>query len=282
MQNFYDLSRDHLAQTLTAEHFSSQHATLLFDRVYRSDQADVALAGLPRRLRSFFESFFELRDLKLLRQVKSEDGSIKLVSSLHDKKEIETVIIKEKGRTTLCVSSQVGCAQRCSFCATGRMGLLRNLSAGEIIAQLVLAKHLIRSGGAATAQFPPISNIVFMGMGEPLDNFDAVVSAVRIMTDPFAFSIAPKRVTISTVGHAEGLKKLMHENLKVSLAFSLHHPKSSERSKIVPSNRRFPLDQILQQLKLYSIANKKQIFIQYTMIAGFNDQLSDAEELAKF
>jgi 23S rRNA (adenine2503-C2)-methyltransferase len=206
----------------------------------------------------------------------SADGTTKWRLAAGDGQVVETVFIPEEGRGTLCVSSQVGCALDCSFCATGRQGFNRNLTAAEIIGQVVLAsRELGRVAGR-----PPVTNVVFMGMGEPLANFRAVVQACQVLTDDFGFQLSRRRVTVSTSGLVPQIRRLQAET-NVALAVSLHAPDDALRDELVPINRRHPIAELLAACWDYAEATAAVgITFEYTLLAGVNDSEAQARRLA--
>lgn len=190
---------------------------------------------------------------------------------------IECVLIPEESRMTLCISSQVGCTLNCSFCSTAKQGFNRNLSTAEIIAQLYLAHHALLKDGSENG----ITNVVMMGMGEPLLNFDAVMSALDIMCDDYAYSLSKRRVTISTAGVVPAIKKL-NESTDVCLAVSLHAAHDELREQLVPLNKKYPIRQLLEACKEYVKGhNRRRITFEYVMLKGVNDSLEDARKLVK-
>lgn len=207
----------------------------------------------------------------------SVDGSDKYLLRLDDKRLIEMVLMPSENRVTLCISSQVGCQMGCRFCQTGRMGLMRNLSRGEILAQVLLANAQLRARGDARR----VTNIVFMGMGEPLDNYDNVVGACRALTDPRLFGLSKHRVTVSTCGLVPRIRELGRD-VAVSLAISLHASTDEERSAMMPVNERHPLAELKQALLEYPIAVRHGITFEYVMIRGKNDSIAHAKKLVRF
>ncbi len=208
----------------------------------------------------------------------SKDGTRKWLLSVDGAENaIECVLIPEKSRTTLCISSQVGCTLNCSFCSTGKQGFNRNLNTAEIIAQLHLAHHsLLRDGNARG-----ITNVVMMGMGEPLMNFDAVMAAVDLMCDDYAYALSKRRVTISTAGVVPAIEKL-RRTTDVSLAISLHAPNDALREKLVPINRKYPIRELLDACRSYIDGYKsRRITFEYVMLKGVNDGIEHARELVK-
>lgn len=220
----------------------------------------------------------------------SEDGTSKWVMRMHGGSSIETVFIPEGERGTLCVSSQIGCALDCSFCSTGKQGFNRDLSAAEIIGQLYVAVKSLgeKCQNLSTKEHRSkannqrkVTNVVMMGMGEPLLNFDNVVDAMELMMDDFSYCLSKRRVTLSTSGVVPALYRLAGVT-DVSLAISLHAPNDELRSQLVPLNRKYPIHELLKACQHYlaSLADRRKITIEYTLIQGINDQLSHADELA--
>ncbi|MCH9625499.1 MAG: putative dual-specificity RNA methyltransferase RlmN [Chlamydiales bacterium] len=203
----------------------------------------------------------------------SEDGSQKLLLKTWDNLLIELVIMPYANRTTLCLSSQVGCKMGCTFCQTGKMGLKRDLTSGEILSQLLIANQ--------TLEEAKVTNVVFMGMGEPLDNYDAVVKACSTMIDPQGFNLSKNRVTISTSGLVPEIKKL-GQDLPVRLAISLHNADNEKRSKLMPVNRKYSLEELKRVLLNYPASPRYGITFEYVMIEGENDSLQDAKKLVRF
>jgi 23S rRNA (adenine2503-C2)-methyltransferase len=230
---------------------------------------DLSLADRTRLAESF-----ALSALEVDRVAHSTDGTIKAVLRASDGALIESVLIPEEGRTTLCVSTQVGCPMACSFCATGTLGFTRNLSTGEIIDQVCRMRVLL--GDARD-----ITNIVFMGMGEPLLNRASLSEAIRILIDPKAFAMAPRRLTVSTVGIVPQIDPLL-ECFPVNLAVSLHATTDAVRDGLVPLNRQYPLPVLLGALHASPyVTRRRPIFFEYTLIDGVNDSLEDARRLPR-
>ena len=208
----------------------------------------------------------------------SEDGTRKWLLKVPGKSAIEMVFIPEESRGTLCVSSQVGCTLNCSFCATGKQGYNRDLTTAEIIGQVWLAKHLLAEQYQSDQRI--VTNVVMMGMGEPLMNFDNVVSAMDIMQDDFCFGLSKRRVTLSTAGVVPMIDKLK-EVCPVSLAVSLHAPNDELRNELVPLNKKYPINQLLDACNRYvSDSARARITFEYVMLQGVNDELEHAHQLA--
>ncbi|MBL7002664.1 MAG: 23S rRNA (adenine(2503)-C(2))-methyltransferase RlmN [Gammaproteobacteria bacterium] len=236
------------------------------------------MTNISKQLRSKLKDIacVELAELKVLQ--KSSDGTRKwLISVSGVENSIESVLIPEKGRNTLCISSQVGCTLNCSFCSTARQGFNRNLTSAEIISQLFMAHHTLRKEGIENG----VTNVVFMGMGEPLLNFDAVIEAIKIMGDDFSYGLSKRRITLSTAGVVPAIYKLA-EHTDVSLAISLHASNDALREKLVPINKKYPIHQLLDACRQYVADGlRRRITFEYVMLKGVNDSLEDAKQLVK-
>lgn len=252
-------------------------ASQVFEWIYAKGSLSFdSMSSLNKDLRSRLADFFRFPALKQVRFLRSEDGETeKFLWELPDGKKVESVLILSGDRRTVCVSSQVGCPARCAFCASGKQGLMRNLSTGEIVEQVLHIDRYLKEKGER------VSHIVFMGMGEPMENYDSVVQAIRVFCSPDAFNISQRRITVSTVGVVEGILRLAAEELKVNLVLSLHAPNQHLRKKIIPYARRYPLEEILTAMDRYANLTKRDITYEYTLLAGMNDGLEHAEELAQ-
>jgi 23S rRNA (adenine2503-C2)-methyltransferase len=228
---------------------------------------------VPQRLRDYLAGNFIFDNPAVAQVARAEDGTRKFVLQLSDGEEIESVIIPGQGRTTLCLSSQAGCAMACEFCATALMGLHRNLTAGEILGQIVAARQQLECAETLT-------NYVFMGMGEPLANYPRLRRTVEIMTAPWGLAISPRRITVSTVGLVSMMDRLL-EDFPVNLAVSLHATTNQLRDRLVPLNRRFPLEMLLSACARLPLARRRRITFEYVMLAGVNDSKQDAKRLVK-
>ena len=247
--------------------------------VYHHAETNIsAMTDLGIALRQKLVSIAEIRLPQVLREQRSTDGTVKWLIGFHGGNAVETVYIPEPKRGTLCVSSQVGCALNCSFCSTGSQGFARNLTTAEIIGQVWLAAQALgheRNGERR------ITNIVMMGMGEPLLNFDAVVPAMSVMRSDLGFGFAAKRVTLSTAGLVPGIYRL-RETIDVALAVSLHSPLDEVRTELVPLNRKYPIAELLQACRDYvSDKHKRTVTFEYTLIDGVNDDPAQARKLVK-
>ena len=247
--------------------------------VYHHAQTDIgAMTDLGIALRQKLALIAEIKLPEIIREQRSRDGTVKWLIGFHGGNAVETVYIPEPKRGTLCVSSQVGCALNCSFCSTGAQGFARNLTCGEIIGQVWLAAQSL--GHERNGQ-RRITNIVMMGMGEPLLNFDAVVPAMSLMRSDLGFGFAAKRVTLSTAGLVPGINRL-RETIDVALAVSLHAPVDDVRTELVPLNRKYPIAELMQACRDYvSEKHKRSVTFEYTLIDGLNDHPEHARKLVK-
>ena len=294
--SIYDLTRSELCERVATAGFKRSHGNTIWGAVYRGGNGDhtAALASLPTRLREEPQAIASdaLPDVATTRH--STDGfTRKDLLRLADGALIETVLMRFSGRATACVSTQVGCAMGCVFCASGQMGLGRNLSAGEIVAQAV---HVDRLLSASAEAAPPLAdpgarsahrrherlrNIVFMGMGEPLHNLDAVLRAIEILTDPSGLSLAARKLTLSTVGVIPGIRRLIEEASPVNLAVSLHGATQQERAALVPVARKWQLDELMDACREYTTRLDRRIFFEWTLIAGENDTSDHAHAVGQ-
>ena len=240
---------------------------------------------LPQNLRQKLSKNYPIQELKAEKILTSKDGqTIKVLFVLRDGLKIESVLMRHiDGRRTVCVSSQVGCSIGCRFCATGQQGFKRNLSADEIVEQVLFFARFLRTkptedGPLSTEK---VTNIVFMGMGEPFLNYDNVLEAIKILNDKEGFNLGARHISISTAGITEGIEKLAKEKLQVNLAISLHASDDELRTKLMPINKKYPIEKILAAVNDYIKKTKRRVMFEYLMIDGVNDFEGEAEELAK-
>jgi 23S rRNA (adenine2503-C2)-methyltransferase len=251
------------------------HARQLFRWVYRRGVADFQrMSDLSVALREQLERQFEVRTPEVVRRDVSLDGTTKLLLKLADGKLIESVFIPDTPSMTFCISTQAGCAMRCAFCLTGKMGLDRNLTAGEIAGQV---RVLARETGMLDKPF----NIVLMGMGEPLHNYEPTMKALRILHDPHGLSVSPRRVTLSTVGVLPALERLASEPLMPNLAISLHATTEDVRDALVPVNRRYGFEDLLDACRRFPLKKRNRITFEYVLLKEVNDTPQDARRLVK-
>jgi 23S rRNA (adenine2503-C2)-methyltransferase len=259
-------------------------AVQLFRWIHQKGESDFErMSDLARSLRSKLAGVAEVRPLTVISEHVSADGTVKWLFDVGDGNAVETVFIPETDRGTLCVSSQAGCAVGCRFCSTGHQGFSRNLGAGEILAQLWYAEHRLRRTRPATvpASERAIDNVVMMGMGEPLQNYGALVPALRTMLDDHAYGLSRRRVTVSTSGVVPMIDRL-RDDCPVALAVSLHAPNDALRESLVPLNRKYPLAELLAACQRYlQAAPRDFITFEYCMLDGVNDTSELARELVR-
>jgi 23S rRNA (adenine2503-C2)-methyltransferase len=235
-----------------------------------------AMTDLAKSFREALASHATFQLPEVVSRDESADGTTKWVVRVANGNCVEMVLIPDRGRNTLCVSSQVGCMLDCSFCSTGKQGFNGNLATSDIVGQVYIANRELNARGEA------VSNVVLMGMGEPLLNFDAVLAATNLMMDDLAFGISKRRVTVSTAGYVPGIYALA-EATDVSLAISLHAPNDGLRDQLVPVNRKYPISELLQACKRYLsvLGERRSLIVEYTLLKGVNDQPQHAQELAR-
>ena len=276
--NLLDFDLEGLAafcETLGEKRF---RATQLFRWIHQRGATDFdQMTDLAKSLRGKLQTAARIQGLSVITQQESADGTIKWLFDVGGGNAVESVFIPEDDRATLCISSQAGCAVGCRFCSTGHQGFARNLSTGEIVAQLWFAEHLLRKRLQTSERV--ISNVVMMGMGEPLQNYSALVPALRTMLDDHACGLSRRRVTVSTSGVVPMMDRL-GEDCPVALAVSLHAPNDALRDNLVPLNRKYPLAELLDACNRY-LAHAPRDFItfEYCMLDGVNDQPEHAQQL---
>jgi 23S rRNA (adenine2503-C2)-methyltransferase len=295
------LTREQLAAWAVERGFARLHALTLWHEIHQKGRTTFTPRDRmpPRFLQRVDEELAQDRPT-VAKETHSSDGfTRKYLLALADGRLVETVLMRYHGRTTACVSSQVGCAMGCTFCATGQMGYVRHLTAAEIVAQALHVDAVLRETAPST-EGPPtpapalakpehpsayhrherLRNIVFMGMGEPLHNYDAVMQAVDILREPSGLAMAGERLTVSTVGVVPGIRRLALEGRPVSLAVSLHGATQEERATLVPAARRWPLDELMDACREYTAITGRRIFFEWTLIDGRNDRVEDARAVA--
>ena len=246
----------------------------IFHWIYRRGATSFeAMTDLSRDLRATLTTSFGFTTPELVQRERSKDGTEKFLLRLGDDRHIESVFIPDTPGMTLCISTQVGCAMACAFCLTGKMGLVRNLTAGEIAGQV---RVLVRALQLADTRF----NIVLMGMGEPLHNYDETMRALRMLADEHGLAVSPRRITLSTVGLLPALERLAHEPLMPNLAISLHAPTDAQRGTLVPINRKYGVADIIEACRRFPLKRRNRITFEYVLLAGVNDRPEDARRLA--
>lgn len=242
------------------------------------------MSDIPKDLRYRLEEMAVVGMPRVVKSRVSKDKTRKFLLEMGDRKKIEMVVIPQTWsndvRYTLCLSTQVGCPLGCAFCATGASGFERNLTAGEMVGQLLVAEREIRRRDKRMKEERVIGNIVFMGMGEPLLNLDEVVKAIRLINDEHGINIGQRHITVSTVGYIPGIEALMQEDLNINLAVSLHATTDEVRNVLVPINKHYPLTPLLEVVARYAHSTKRQVTLEYVLIWGVNDTDQDARRLA--
>ncbi len=233
------------------------------------------MTDLPKNLRDQLSALFPLDTLQLVRTLDSDDGdTTKYLWKLPDEKLVESVLIRAPERRTVCVSSQVGCPARCAFCASGKKGLVRNLTTAEIIEQVIQIDRMLHKIGER------VCHVVFMGMGEPFENYEAVTAAIKTLSDPQGLHISQRKLTVSTVGIVNQIRRFADEGYKVPLVLSLHAPTQELRQKIIPYARKNPLPDLLMAMLYYHEKSGRDITYEYTLMAGLNDSIQHAQQMA--
>lgn len=276
MKSIHSVELSDLKQWLTDKGEKPFRASQIYQWLYQGLVLSwEQMKNLPRPLQESLADSFSLYSLKLLKkEVSSDEQTIKFLWQLEDGKLVESVLIMAPGRRTVCVSSQVGCPARCAFCASGKEGLIRSLSAHEIFEQVLHIERYLSELGEK------VSHVVFMGMGEPLENYDAVVKAIGMLCDPKRLHLSERRITVSTVGVVEGIERLAMEKLKVNLVLSLHAPSQHVRKKIIPYARKYDISDVIAAMLAFSEKTGRDITYEYTLIKDINDSEDHAKELA--
>ncbi len=277
--NLFDLDRQAMEQYFISIGEKPFRARQILQWIHQRGVTDFAqMTDLSKDLRARLAELADVRLPLVSVEQNSRDGTRKWLLQMDGvDNAVECVLIPEDNRMTLCVSSQVGCTLNCSFCSTARQGFNRNLTTGEIIAQLYMAHHALVRDGRDSG----ITNVVLMGMGEPLLNYDAVMSALNIMCDDFAYGLSKRRVTISTAGVVPAIKRL-RQSTDVALAVSLHAPNDELRDQLVPLNRKYPIAELMAACHDYVRDHgRRRITFEYVMLKGINDSLEHARQLVK-
>ncbi len=273
LDDIKNYTREQLSAWLKEKKIQPYRANQIFKWIY-IHQADSfsEMTNLSKETRSLLCAFFYIKRNKIIKIDSSTDGTKKYLFKLCDNESIESVLIPEKSHYTICISTQVGCAQNCIFCMTAKSGLIRNLTTGEIISQICDIKHDLKSQ-------KPLTNIVFMGMGEPLANYKNVKNALDIITDSdYGLKFSTRRVTLSTCGITPKIP-ILGKEFNISLAISLNATNNKIRNKLMPVNKKYPLETLLSACKNYPLSKRRKITFEYILIKGVNDSLDQAVEL---
>jgi len=273
MDDLKNLTLKELEQVLKGWQASSFHARQIFNWLYKKGINDFTLmSDLPENLRLRLKSNFSIVSFKAAEEFKSIDGTRKFLLTLQDDNRIETVLIPSEKRSTGCLSTQAGCKFACSFCASGMSGFKRNLSCGEIIEEALFLK--------SESEGNRLTHLVLMGTGEPLDNYDSVLKAIRIINSPEGLQLGARHITISTCGVVPGIKKLADEGLQIELSVSLHAADDKLRSRLMPVNKKYPLKALIAACGDYIRKTNRQVTFEYVLIKGLNSDLQNAQKLS--
>ena len=274
MKDIKDLDLKELEEILTGWGERPFHTRQIFAWVYKKGVTDFeAMSDLPSDLRARLKESFYILSLNLIKRIKSHDGTEKLLFKLKDDNLIEAVIIPAGKRITGCISTQVGCKFACRFCASGTLGFKRNLTSQEMIEEVLYLKN--------NSQGRKVTHLVFMGIGEPLDNYDFVIKAIRIINSPHTLNIGARRITISTSGIIPAIKKLSGEGLQIELSVSLHAADDKTRLRLMPINKIYPLKDLITACREYISKTNRQITFEYVLIKDINSGLQNALKLSK-
>ena len=272
MINIRDLSLEELEEEILKLGEKKYRAKQIFAWLYRTVDSFDEMTDLSKDLINKLKENFIIKNLEIENFQKSFDGTIKYLFKLNDGHKIETVIMKYKYGNTACVSNQVGCKMGCNFCASAKIGFVRSLTPGEIVSQILeIEKH---SG-------EKISNVVFMGIGEPMDNYDNVIKAIRLINDPKGLNIGARHISVSTCGLIDGILRLAEENIQCNLCISLHSSRDEVRSDMMPINKRYNISELMDACKKYIEKTNRRITFEYALVDGVNDSREDALHLAR-
>ncbi len=283
MHNFFDLTLKELEETIGSLGKEKYRSHQLYKWVYNKGNYNFnEMSNIPKSLRTLFGTMFETELPAINEVLPSSDGSIKFGLALKDGNVVESIFMPEEKRDTLCISTQIGCRMGCKFCVTGRIGFIRNLTTHEMVCQLLAVREYIKNNTDRpnineTAK--PITNIVFMGMGEPLDNLENVMHALDILKEPFGLDYSHRKITLSSVGLVDAMR--MIEPKVASIAISLNAADDAKRSSLMPINRIYPLSTIMSFAKNFKGTNRTRITFEYILIRDFNDSLDDAKQLSE-
>ena len=272
-----DFTLEELTLLITEMGEPAYRGKQIFQMIYKQLIFDPSeFSNISKELRNKLAEQFCFEPLGVEKSVQSSDGQTnKFLFRLQDDRMIEAVLMRYRDRNTICISTQVGCPMNCAFCATGQMGFLRNLSAGEIVGQVLFFARMLKNEGLK------LTNIVIMGMGEPFHNYDAVMKAIDIINNENGMNFGERRITISTVGLIPRIEQFTAAKRQINLAVSLHAPSNTIRDKIIPANKKYPIDDLLEACKNYTEKTGRRITFEYALIHGLNDNYENAVQLSK-
>ncbi|KZN95715.1 23S rRNA (adenine(2503)-C(2))-methyltransferase RlmN [Aeribacillus pallidus] len=274
--SIYSLKYSDLKEWLEQQGEKSFRAAQIFDWLYKKRAASFdEMTNLPKSLKEALAEHFDLTTLKTIVKQTSKDGTMKFLFELHDGYSIETVLMRHNYGNSVCVTTQVGCRIGCTFCASTLGGLKRNLSAGEIVAQVIKVQQILDEIGER------VSHVVIMGIGEPFDNYEEMMSFLKIINDEKGLNIGARHITVSTSGIIPKIYQFADENLQINLAISLHAPNTELRTKLMPINKAFKLPDLMKAVKYYIDKTGRRISFEYGLFGGVNDQVEHALELAE-
>lgn len=276
--SFYSYNFNELTELLKKNHLSPSGASLLFNWHYKQKEILPCTHNLALSTQTFIQNNLNFTLPTIIECHEASDSTVKFLMQLSDGLSVEAVLIAFQNKYTLCLSTQVGCAMKCSFCFTGTQGLKRNLSTEEIIGQFIMADRWLHEN---RPQDQMLKNIVYMGQGEPLHNFDAVKKANEIFLDQHGTSLGIQKITVSTAGYLPGLIRWNEEMPGVNIALSLHSAFDEKRNKLIPINQKYPLSDVLKYIDSIPLKRKQYIIYEYLLIKNFNDDDIDAHEIGK-
>ncbi len=277
MTNLYSFSLPKLEEKMLSIGQKKFRATQLFKRIYEKNVTDFDLmSDISLSFREYLKENFCLTKPKIFTKQVSSDGTIKLLLELEDSNKIETVLMRYNYGSVACVSSEVGCNMACAFCASGLLKKKRGLTVDELLGQVLVLNDLLKLENNDER----ITHVVVMGTGEPFDNYDNVMDFIRILNAPHGLAIGARHITVSTCGLVEGIKKYAHEGLQINLAISLHASNDELRNKLMPINKKYPLNELMNAVRYYEKEAGRRVTFEYILLKGINDQKENALELA--
>lgn len=278
-KNFYSLSHDDLKEVMRENQINEKTADRLFNWHYKKKLTSQCTQSVSKKALALIEQYFDFSLPKISYINESKDRTVKFLFELSDGHKIETVLIAFENKYSICLSSQVGCLMKCSFCFTGEQGMKRNLEVEEILGQYLEVWRWLNVNRPNEASIP---TIVFMGQGEPLHNYENLSKACEILLSKYGLSIGHQRITVSTSGYLPGLEKWSQKPLEVNLALSLHSTFKEKRDELIPINKKFPLDEVMQKIMSIPLLKKQFVIYEFLLLKDFNDSSEDAHALGQF